>query len=88
MTLKPTWFKALIFFFVVGMIALLYWVTLVDTEDPCASPQADISGAVLADDPGSQDALVNRAIIMRGACDKAEDRNQDEGESNGKPNDD
>ncbi len=73
---KPTWFKALIFFFVVGMIALLYWLTVVETEDPCANPQSDISGAVLADDPGSQDALVNRAIIMRGACD--DDRKNDE----------
>ena len=69
MPLKPTWFKALIFFFVTGMIALLYWLTLVEPEDPCADPQADVSGAVLADDPDSQDALVNRAIIMRGACD-------------------
>ena len=69
MLLKPTWFKALIFFFVVGMIALLYWLTLVETEDPCDQARTDVSGAVLADDPGSQDALVNRAIIMRGACD-------------------
>ena len=74
MSLKPAWFKALIFFFVVGMIALLYYVTLVETEDPCANPQADISGAVLADDPDSQDALVNRAIIMRGACDEEQDK--------------
>ena len=66
---KPNWFKVPIFLFVLGMIALLYWLTLVESEDPCASAQADVSGAVLADDPGSQDALVNRAIIMRGACD-------------------
>ena len=78
MPLKPTWFKALIFFFVTGMIALLYWLTLVEPEDPCDSAQADVSGAVLADDPDSQDALVNRAIIMRGACDPKNSKEQEE----------
>lgn len=78
MPLKPTWFKALIFLFLLGTIALLYWLTLVETEDPCVNPQADVSGAVLADDPGSQDALVNRAIIMRGACDPEKKQKQNE----------
>ena len=88
MPLKPTWFKALIFFFAVGMIALLYWLTLVEPEDPCANPQSDISGAVLADDPGSQDALVNRAIIMRGACDPDKEQQKQQQTDKDSPGDD
>jgi hypothetical protein len=45
------------------------WLSLTD-EDPCANPQADISAAVLADQEGDQDALVNRAIIMKNECNK------------------
>jgi hypothetical protein len=45
------------------------WLTYTE-EDPCANPQADVSGAVLADPEGDQDALVNRAIIMKGKCKK------------------
>ncbi|MEH6570019.1 MAG: hypothetical protein V7709_13145 [Halioglobus sp.] len=37
-------------------------------EDPCANPQADITGSVLADEEGDQDALINRAIILKGNC--------------------
>jgi hypothetical protein len=56
------------FVFVVGLIALLYWLTLAEpVTDPCAEPQTDISGAVLSDG-GDQDALVNRAIIMKAKC--------------------
>jgi len=75
---KPKWFNAMLFVFVTGMIALLYWVTLVETEDPCSQAQQDISGAVLADDPDSQDALANRAILMRGACKDPEEDNIDD----------
>lgn len=62
--------KAAIFIAVIGLIWLLYWLTLDTTaEDPCAGQQSDISGAVLADGEGDQDALVNRAIIVKGKCD-------------------
>lgn len=54
---------------VTSLIAVLGWLTLTE-EDPCANPQVDISGAVLADPDGDQDALVNRAIIMKGKCKK------------------
>ncbi len=59
----------LAFFAVILLIAVLAWLTLVD-EDPCTNPQSDISAAVLADEDGDQDALVNRAIIVRGDCEK------------------
>ena len=77
---KLGWFNALILVFVLGLIALLYWLTLEDPVDPCADPQTDISAAVLGDESGDQDALVNRAIIMRGACDKGEQIGGDKNE--------
>jgi hypothetical protein len=63
-------FHATTFGFVVLLIAVLAWLTLPEAEDPCATSQADVSAAVLADEPGDQDALANRAIIMQGKCDK------------------
>ena len=78
MSTKPTWFKALLFIFVVAAIAMLYWLTLEQDSDPCAQAQQDISAAVLADEPDSQDALANRAIIMRGACEEVGDASGDE----------
>ena len=62
--------QALSFLFVVFMIAVLAWLTQPETEDPCAGSQADISAAVLAEEAGDQDALVNRAIILKGNCEK------------------
>jgi hypothetical protein len=64
--------KAGIFFFALVLIGSLYYLTRSDAEDdPCANPQTDISGAVLAEE-GDQDALINRAIIMKGNCEKKE----------------
>ena len=60
------------FAFIVFMVAVLAWLTLDEPEDPCANPQADIGAAVLAEDAGDQEALVNRAIIMRGNCEEKE----------------
>lgn len=77
---KIGWFNALILAFVLGLVALLYWLTLDEPEDPCADPQTDISAAVLGDETADQDALVNRAIIVRGACDKTEQSKEDESE--------
>jgi len=62
--------RAAIFLFVIFLVAVLSWLTQPLDEDPCANPQADISAAVLADQPGEQDALVNRAIILKGNCEK------------------
>ncbi len=60
--------KAAVFFFAIGLVVLLYRLTLDDSvQDPCAQPQSDISGAVLSDEQ-DQDAMVNRAIIMKGRC--------------------
>ena len=56
-------------FTVLLLVAIMAWLSLTD-EDPCANPQADISGAVLADSEGDQDALINRAIILKSKCDK------------------
>jgi len=61
--------RGLTFVAVVLLIAILAWLTLSD-EDPCASPQSDISAAVLAEQEGDQDALINRAIIVKGDCEK------------------
>lgn len=59
----------------IGVSALIvlagaaYVLTLDPTqEDPCAAPQNDVSGAILADDREDGDALANRAIIQRGGC--------------------
>jgi hypothetical protein len=62
--------KAASFIFILFLIAVLAWLTMTEETDPCANPQADISGAVLADQAGDQDALVNRAIILKGNCEK------------------
>jgi len=56
------------FLFVIFLIAVLAWLTLTPPDDPCVAPRVDIGGAVLADQPTDQDALVNRAIIMRADC--------------------
>ena len=65
-------FKPGAFVFIVAMIALLAWLTgtVLIEEDPCADLQSDISAAVLADEDGDQEALTNRAIIMRGKCEQ------------------
>lgn len=66
-------FKPTAFLFMVALIALLAWLTNTgEEEDPCANVQTDISAAVLADDSGDQDGLTNRAILMRGKCEKKE----------------
>ena len=54
--------------FTIFFLAVLAWLTLLDEEDPCAGSTADIGAAVLADEPGDQDALVNRAIIVHKEC--------------------
>lgn len=54
-------------FTVLLLIAIMAWLSQ-SNEDPCAHPGSDISAAVLADEEGDQDALVNRAIIMQGKC--------------------
>tara|TARA_R110002110_G_scaffold14698_1_gene67653 strand:- start:78693 stop:78932 length:240 start_codon:yes stop_codon:yes gene_type:complete len=59
------------FAFVVFMIAVLAWLTTSPPEDPCLPNEGDVGAAVLADEAGDQDALVNRAIIKRGACEQA-----------------
>ncbi len=60
--------RAALFVFVIGLIAVLAWLTTSENQqDPCASQQ-DVNAAVLAEPNGDQDALVNRAIILRGRC--------------------
>ncbi|MFT4823639.1 MAG: hypothetical protein ACJASY_001831 [Halioglobus sp.] len=54
---------------VIALIAVLAWLTMSE-EDPCANPQSDISAAVLAEANGDQDALTNRAIVMKESCTK------------------
>ena len=59
------------FILVIGLIALLAWLTLYE-EDPC-DKNGDPGAAILSED-GDQDAMVNRAIIVRSNCEKrAED---------------
>ena len=66
--------KAALFFFAITLIGALYWLTASDISDsdPCANPQSDISAAVLSEE-GDQDALINRAIIMKGNCEESAD---------------
>ncbi|GAB5449849.1 MAG: hypothetical protein Hals2KO_01770 [Halioglobus sp.] len=65
--------KAAVFIFAIGLVVLLYRLTLDESvQDPCAQPQSDISGAVLSDER-DQDAMVNRAIIMKGRCKKKDE---------------
>lgn len=71
--MQNTWLKIATFVFVVFLIAVMAWLTTSDEEDPCDHPQTDISAAAIADQPGDQDALVNRAIIMRGKCEREEE---------------
>lgn len=56
----------------ITLVTALYWLTLSEV-DPCDNPQADVSAAILADGDEDQAGLANRAILMRGACDKTED---------------
>lgn len=61
--------KIITFAAIISLVGLLAWLTNTN-EDPCANPQTDISASVLADADGDQDALINRAIIMKANCDK------------------
>ncbi len=66
-----------IFLLIVLLIGLLAILTQ-EEEDPCATQQADISAAVLADSEHDSDALANRAILMRGKCAKPDAQIQPE----------
>jgi Fatty acid cis/trans isomerase (CTI) len=56
-----------VFIFVMMAIAVL--ATLTEEPEPgCTNATSDVSAAILADDPADQDALTNRAIIVRGDC--------------------
>ncbi len=69
--MRDNWLlRSATFLFVIFLVAVLSWLTMTEGEDPCANPQSDVSAAVLADQPGEQDALVNRAIILKGNCEK------------------
>ena len=61
--------KAVSFVVVVMLVALLAWLTTSPEPDACVDPQTNISAAALADQDTDQEALVNRAIILRGPCD-------------------
>ena len=66
---KTTVLRAGSLLLVILLIAVLAILTQQE-EDPCSNPQADISGAILADGDGDQDALANRAILMRANCEQ------------------
>lgn len=68
---KPLLLSAVAFVAVLVIVAAL--AVLTGEEDTaCSSAERDIGAAVLADDSGDQDALVNRAIIVRGKCEQDE----------------
>jgi hypothetical protein len=58
-----------LFLFVVLAIATLAYLTQ-EEEPDCSDLRQDMTAAILADSEGDQDALTNRAILMRGACGK------------------
>ncbi|WP_116364121.1 hypothetical protein [Parahaliea mediterranea] len=68
---KPLLLSIVAFVAVVTLVAVLAIVTEDDAQR-CASPGRDVGAAVLADAEGDQDALVNRAIIVRGNCEQDE----------------
>ncbi|MEQ9462990.1 MAG: hypothetical protein RJQ10_04985 [Haliea sp.] len=53
------------------LVAVLAWLTAEPEPAPCADVDRDVGAAVLADE-NDQDALVNRAILMRGKCEPEE----------------
>ena len=61
-----------VFFFAVGLIAALAWLTQGE-QDPCANPDTDVAAAVLGETEGDQEGLVNRAILVRGNCEPEEE---------------
>lgn len=61
--------RAGLFLFVVLGVATLAYLTQEEAVD-CDDLRQDMTAAVLADSEGDQDALTNRAILMRGACGK------------------
>lgn len=69
--MRTSWIlKIATFAFVVFIVWLLVWLTTPPEENPCEDPQTDVSAAVIADQGGDQEALVNRAIILRGNCEQ------------------
>ncbi len=75
---RPLLLSLVAFVSVVAVVAALAWLTREDpAADPCASRGRDVGAAVLADDSGDQDALVNRALIVRGECEKHEKDEQE-----------
>lgn len=72
---NPVLLKILAAAVVLLLVAVLYRLTLYE-EDPCANPRGDIGAAVLADESGDQDALVNRAIIIKANCPEEEKETQ------------
>lgn len=57
----------------VVVAAALYWLTRDEASvGACASSERDVGAAVLADSDSDQEALVNRAIIVRGKCEQDE----------------
>ena len=69
--MRKTLLAFAVFVLAVGLIATLAWLTVYE-EDPCANIQGDVGAAVLAEGDGDQDALVNRAIIMRANCEESD----------------
>ena len=77
--MRNSWIlKIATFAFVVFLVWLLAWITMPPEEDPCDDPQTDVSAAVIADQGGDQEALVNRAIILRGKCEQDKKDSQSE----------
>ncbi|MCR9184602.1 MAG: hypothetical protein NXH81_04310 [Halieaceae bacterium] len=71
--LKNPWYLSLLSLVAVLLIiAVLAWLTTEPEPDPCSALNQDVGAAVLADESGDQDALVNRAIIQRGDCEPAQ----------------
>ncbi len=70
---RTTIFTIVAFIAVISLAAVLYQMTRDPvTVDACFDSHRDIGAAVLADDEEDQDALVNRAIIVRANCDQNE----------------
>ncbi len=69
---RPLIASIVAFVTVITLVAALAWLTASEEPDPCQDLRGDMGAAVLADQAGDQDALVNRAIIVRGKCEQNE----------------
>jgi len=70
---RPLILSVVTFIAVITVIGALAWLTADENgSEVCTDTSQNVGAAVLAETGGDQEALVNRAIIVRGNCDQNE----------------